>query len=563
MRTATLLSTAMSGLSTMMMTTTTMTQQLPTAEAASASDWRSRSVYQLFTDRFAVSGGRTPGCVLGERKYCGGNWQGTKSKLQYIADMGFDAIWISPIVQNIGSLTAYGQSYHGYWTQNINNLNSNFGSASDLKDLVSTAHSMGMLVMIDLTVNSMVWPGAHDAVDYSTFASPFNNANKYHDWCWIKYDNATSILKCWLGDDNVALVDVKTEDSTVRSTYNNWIGNVQSTYNLDGMRIDALKSVEIDFFPGFQKAANMFGLGENYQADPKLLCDYQPSVNGLLNFPLYYGLFYAFNATGGGMANLAGLITQNQGNCSDVSLLGNFIENHDLPRYAGITSDQMQRLNAITFTFVIDGFPVAYYGQEQAFSGLTDPYNREALWTSKYDETNVYYNVHKALNAMRKQVISQDSNFLSTNTKILGHDTEYIILKKGDLMSCLFNDGSYGSNDTLTITNAAYSGGTELIEVLSGKSFTAGSDGSVKITRQAGAPMVLYPKSKWNTNIAQPNLAVSIDTRTTATTTMTTTYVYPTAYVKSAAVVKASVSLSKVAAVCAGAIVGLSVFALV
>ncbi|BFZ57570.1 hypothetical protein PYCC9005_004622 [Savitreella phatthalungensis] len=537
---------------------------LPTlTHASTAADWRSRSVYQLFTDRFALPSGGSGPCVLGERKYCGGTWKGITNKLQYIADMGFDAIWISPVVQNINTFTQYGQAYHGYWTQNINNLNSNFGSSSDLKTLVSTAHSMNMLVMIDLTVNSMIWPGSHTTVDYTTFASPFNSASKYHDFCWIDYTNATSILLCWLGDDNVALVDVKTQDSTIRSTYNNWIGNLQSTYNFDGMRIDALKSVEIDFFPGFQKASNMFGLGENYQADPTMLCTYQPSVDGLLNFPLYYGLLFAFNATGGGMQNLANLIVQNQGNCTDVSLFGNFIENHDLPRYAGITRDQMQRLNAIAFTFVIDGFPVAYYGQEQAFTGQVDPYNREALWTSNYDETNVYFQMHKTLNAMRKQVIKLDSNFLTTNTKVLGNDVQYIVLKKGSLLSLLFNDGSYGSNDTLTIANAGYSGGTKLLEVISGNTYTCDSSGSVTVKRQAGAPMILYPASQWPSTWKNPNLAVSVDTRTTATTTVTTTYVFATAMVKSDAVtLKPSHDLSTLIVAVSAAVLGLSAFCL-
>jgi len=43
--------------------------------------------------------------------------------LDYILGMGFDAIWISPIVAN------YPNGYHGYWMSNINEINSNFGSS--------------------------------------------------------------------------------------------------------------------------------------------------------------------------------------------------------------------------------------------------------------------------------------------------------------------------------------------------------------------------------------------------------------------------------------------------
>ena len=94
------------------------------AKAGTAADWRSRTIYQLLTDRFAGSA-NTPKCTnLGS--YCGGTFSGIVSKLDYIQGMGFDAIWISPVVDNTDG------GYHGYWARNINKVNSNFGTASDL-----------------------------------------------------------------------------------------------------------------------------------------------------------------------------------------------------------------------------------------------------------------------------------------------------------------------------------------------------------------------------------------------------------------------------------------------
>jgi len=48
--------------------------------------------------------------------------------------MGFDAIWISPVVDNLTD------GYHGYWAKNWEGINASFGSAQELKDLVSAAH---------------------------------------------------------------------------------------------------------------------------------------------------------------------------------------------------------------------------------------------------------------------------------------------------------------------------------------------------------------------------------------------------------------------------------------
>jgi alpha-amylase len=46
------------------------------------------------------------------RTYCGGSWAGITHHLGYIQDMGFDAVWISPVVKNVDG-TAYGDGYHG------------------------------------------------------------------------------------------------------------------------------------------------------------------------------------------------------------------------------------------------------------------------------------------------------------------------------------------------------------------------------------------------------------------------------------------------------------------
>jgi len=61
--------------------------------------------------------------------------------------MGFDAIWISPVVDNLAG------GYHGYWAKNWEGINSNFGSADDLKALVAAAHSKGIWVMVDVVAN--------------------------------------------------------------------------------------------------------------------------------------------------------------------------------------------------------------------------------------------------------------------------------------------------------------------------------------------------------------------------------------------------------------------------
>ena len=114
--------------------------------AANSDDWRSRSIYQVMTDRFALTNGSTTvPCDTGPQDYCGGTWQGITNKLGYIQDMGFDAVWISPITYQLQGLTQDGSAYHGYWQQDLYALNENFGTATDLQNLASALHERNMV----------------------------------------------------------------------------------------------------------------------------------------------------------------------------------------------------------------------------------------------------------------------------------------------------------------------------------------------------------------------------------------------------------------------------------
>jgi len=73
---------------------------------------------QVITDRFALAGedngiDSTVPCDISARDYCGGSWRGIIDHLDYIKQMGFDAVWISPIFSNIEGMTPHGAAYHG------------------------------------------------------------------------------------------------------------------------------------------------------------------------------------------------------------------------------------------------------------------------------------------------------------------------------------------------------------------------------------------------------------------------------------------------------------------
>ena len=126
-----------------------------------------RTIYQILTDRFARTTD-TGNCNYS--KYCGGNFQGIINKLDYIKGMGFDVIWISPIVENTED------SYHDYHLINLYNINSHFGSEDDFKALVTACHKEDIWVMVDVVVNNVGPVGTNYLK-----VTPFNKAEHYHD----------------------------------------------------------------------------------------------------------------------------------------------------------------------------------------------------------------------------------------------------------------------------------------------------------------------------------------------------------------------------------------------
>ena len=84
--------------------------------------------------------------------------------------------------------------------------------------------------MLDIVVNHNGWPGSAASVSYSRL-SPFNDTRFYHSYCPIaNYNNQSEVENCWLGDSNVQLPDLKTEDGEVARMYANWIKGIVGAY---------------------------------------------------------------------------------------------------------------------------------------------------------------------------------------------------------------------------------------------------------------------------------------------------------------------------------------------
>ncbi|EKM52807.1 glycoside hydrolase family 13 protein [Phanerochaete carnosa HHB-10118-sp] len=483
---------------------------VPAAFAATASDWQGRSIYQFITDRFATSDGSSPPCDTSQGQYCGGTWQGAISKLDYIQNMGFDAIWISPVVKNLEGNTSYGEAFHGYWTQDPTQLNSHFGSASDLNALSDALHKRGMYLMVDIVINHLAAP-TNPPQYTSLYSAPFNTESSFHTECWINATdyptppwnpgNQTRVEQCWLGDTNVPLADINTEDPNLVQFWYNWVANMTKTYSVDGYRIDTAKHIRQDFWTEFQASAGVWCVGEVLANQTEYVGPYTKFLPAVLDYPTWYPLVSGFMNPQGNLSALVDTVQQTQstyGNGSySGSVIASFLENQDQPRFGGQTSDQALIKNAMAWPFVQDGIPIMYYGQEQGYTGGADPANREALWLSGYETDKPLVQHAQALNAARKAAASANSNFYNTSLKFIESSASQIVASKPPLLALLTNQGS-SSSPQWTVSSAGYQPNEDLVDVVSCTKVTADSNGGVSATAQGGNPMVLVPASALN-----------------------------------------------------------------
>ena len=421
-------------------------------------EWKTRSIYQILTDRFARTSS-TGSCTLSQ--YCGGNYQGIINHLDYIQGMGFNAIWISPIVEN------YAGSYHGYHLTNLYNFNTNFGTEDDFKNLITQCHNRDIWVMVDVVANHVGPVGT----DYSQ-VYPFNSADHYHDYCDITdWTNQWQIENCRLS----GLPDLKQENDWVTQTLLDWISNLISTYNIDGIRIDTIMEVPQWFWDKFRSSAGVFQIGEAFNGDINYVADYQNHLDSVFNYPLYYTIQSSFC---GSFTNLEGYWFNSRPIYPAPQQVATFVENHDNPRFLNRCNDRSKFTNAAIFSLLWEGIPVFYYGGEQYYAGGADPNNREPLWDN-YNTGTELYRLLGVTNNLRTSKSIWNYDIIQRYS-----DDNFYAFTRGDVLACFTNTNSL----TRYITYHSFSEGDKLCNVLYDGDCVTVSGGSITIN------MGDYPK---------------------------------------------------------------------
>ncbi|MDT0621859.1 alpha-amylase family glycosyl hydrolase [Croceitalea vernalis] len=140
--------------------------------------WEGANIYFLLTDRFNngnpekdVNFERTDSTAV-LRGFEGGDIDGISKKIDegYFTDLGINAIWFTPIIEQVHGATNEGTgntyAYHGYWAKDWTAIDPNFGTSKDLENLVKKAHAKGIRILLDVVLNHTgpeteidpVWP---------------------------------------------------------------------------------------------------------------------------------------------------------------------------------------------------------------------------------------------------------------------------------------------------------------------------------------------------------------------------------------------------------------------
>ncbi|EEU9384031.1 alpha-amylase [Escherichia coli] len=143
-------------------------------------DWHNATVYFVLTDRFEnddpsndQSYGRHKDGMAEIGTFHGGDLRGLTNKLDYLQQLGVNALWISAPFEQIHGWVGGGTkgdfphyAYHGYYTQDWTNLDANMGNEADLRTLVDSAHQRGIRILFDVVMNHTGYATLADMQEY-------------------------------------------------------------------------------------------------------------------------------------------------------------------------------------------------------------------------------------------------------------------------------------------------------------------------------------------------------------------------------------------------------------
>jgi alpha-amylase len=255
--------------------------------------WENATVYFLLTDRFNNGNpandhayGRKDDAAVA-RGFMGGDLAGVTAKIKegYFDDLGVDAIWITPPVEQIHAATDEGTGktygFHGYWARDFTAIDANLGTEKDMHELVDAAHAHGIRVLLDVVMNHTgpvtfddpVWPAewvrTSPTCNFKDFKGTVDcalvkNLPDIRTDSNEKVDLPPALVAKWKKEGRYERETAELNDFFKRTGYPRapryylmkWHADWVRKYGFDGFRADTVKHTEPGVWKDLKKVAS-------------------------------------------------------------------------------------------------------------------------------------------------------------------------------------------------------------------------------------------------------------------------------------------------------------------
>jgi alpha-amylase len=326
--------------------------------------WREAVFYEIFVRSFYDTDGNGIG-----------DFNGITEKLDYLQELGINAIWLMPIHPS--------PSYHGYDVINYYAVNAEYGTMEDFRQLLEQAHKRDIRIIIDLVIN-------HTSTEHPWFQEANRDLeSKYRDYYlwsqsggngWQQGQNGfyyAFFCDC-MPDLNYRNPDVTAEILKVTDYWLNEVG-------VDGFRVDAAKHLIEDgdvrentpatheWYKGFYttyKAQDpqAYAVGEVFGAGASIVKSYTgDQLDQVFNFEISNGFVNSVN--GGANSGITSAIKFAMQDMPDFNF-ATFLTNHDQNRTMSVFNGDVGKAKAAaTLLLTSPGTPFIYYGEEIGMQG--------------------------------------------------------------------------------------------------------------------------------------------------------------------------------------------------
>ena len=421
-------------------------QNLREEEMFEVPEWAANKVvYQIFPSRYAAS---QP--VDKELWYKApitftdnlhGDIRGIIDHLDYIRDLGIDVIYLTPIFKS--------DSSHKYDTIDYYQIDSSFGTAEDLRELVQKAHQYGMKVVLDAVFN-------HTGRDFFAFKDILENKekSKYLDWYFIDkfpLDNESGQapnFKCFGYYSGMPKLNLKNPEveKYVTDVACYWIKEC----DIDGWRMDVGDEISHYFWKHFRRAVKAVKkdaliIGEIWHyAGDFLEGDEWDTV---MNYPFYLNLIDLLADEKIGVSRFIQNLGYMKGrlNKKCYPLMWNLIDSHDTARFLHLCNNKQKQHLAAAFQLLMPGMPMIYYGDELAMPGANDPDCRRGMyWDEEYRDNEMLEWYKRLIQVRRTHACIVEGELAGTITR--DEDGTIVLIRKNteETVALIFNC----SNDT-------------------------------------------------------------------------------------------------------------------